>query len=234
VTPVVQLEGVRKNYSGLRPLRVQSLEINEGERVALSGLDAVAAELFVNLLTGAALPDEGVIRTFGSATSDISDGDQWLATLDRFGIVSPRAVILDGATVEQNLAMPFTLQIDPVPPDIAQKIRALAEECGLPASMLRRTAGELTGAARVRVHLARAVALDPKLLFLEHPTADVAPEERVALARNVAAVADARRLTALAITMDIEFAEGMAHRSLVVDGATGAVSAWKKRRGWFR
>lgn len=234
MTPVVQLHGVRKNYSGLRPLRVQALEIAEGERVALSGLDAVAAELLVNLLTGAALPDDGVIRLFGAATSDISDGEQWLSTLDRFGIVSPRAVILEGATLEQNLAMPFTLQIDPVPPDIAATIRALAEECGLPAALLQTTAGELTGAARVRVHLARAVALEPKLLLLEHPTADVAPEDRVPLARNVAAVADARRLTALAVTMDVEFAEVMAHRSLVVDGATGAVSAWKKKRGWFR
>lgn len=230
----MELHGIRKQYGGLRPLRLQSLAVAEGERVALSGLDAAAAEMFVNLLTGAMLPEEGTVRTFGTASADIADADAWLATLDRFGIVSPRAVILEGATLEQNLAMPFTLQIDPIPPDVVQTVRALAEECGLPSSALQTRAGEVSGAARVRTHLARAVALSPKLLILEHPTADVAPAERAALARDVAAVADARRLTSIAITMDLEFAEGMAHRSLALDGATGAMSAWKRKRGWFR
>ena len=72
------------------------------------------------------------------------------------------------------------------------------------------------------------------LLVFEHPTADVAENERAALARDVAAVADSRRLAAIAITMDAEFAEGMAHRSLALDGATGALNPWKKKRGWFR
>ena len=234
MTPVVQVHGVRKNYAGLRPLRLQSFELAAGERVALSGLDAGAGEMLVNLLTGAALPDEGTIRTFGTSTADISDGNEWLDALDRFGIVSPRAVILEGATLEQNLAMPFTLQIDPIPADIAARVRSLAEECGLEASMLPTTAGELSAVARVRTHLARAVALEPKLLLLEHPTAGVEAKDRAALGRDVAAVAEARRLATLAITMDLEFAEAMAHRSLVVDGATGAISAWKKKRGWFR
>ena len=230
---VVRVTGVRKNYSGLRPLRIQSLEVLAGERVALSGLDTAAAELFVNLITGASLPDEGVVHTFERSTADITDGDQWLATLDQFGIVSPRAVLLEGATLEQNLAMPYTLQIDPIAPDVGARVRALAEECGLPPALLPTLAGELSGAHRVRAHLARAVALEPRLLLLEHPTADVAEPDRGALARHIAAVAEARRLTALAITMDLEFAEGMAHRSLALVGATGAVKAWKRKRGWF-
>ena len=106
--PAIQIAQVVRNYGSLRPLRIAALAVAPGERVALTGLDAGAAEVLVNLVTGAALPDEGEVRVFGRATSEIASGDEWLASLERFGIVSPRAVLIEGATVLQNLAMPFT------------------------------------------------------------------------------------------------------------------------------
>ena len=233
MSPALELHNVRKNYAGLRPLRLNDLRVAEGERVALSGLDAAAAELLVNLVTGAALPDEGTVKAFGRSTADIVDGDAWLAVLDQFGIVSPRAVLLEEASIAQNLAMPFTLQIDPIPPDVDAKVQALAAECGLDPSGLAAPAGTLTGLARARVHLARAAALSPKLLVLEHPTVDVPEPERRTLGRDAARVAAPRNLSALAITMDLEFAEEFAHRSLLVEGATGALKPWKRKTGWF-
>ena len=107
---IVQISRVIRSHQALRPLRLAALTVARGERVAIEGVDAPAAEVLINLVTGAALPDEGEIRVFGRATSEISTGDEWLASLDRFGIVSPRAMMLDGATVLQNLAMPFTLR----------------------------------------------------------------------------------------------------------------------------
>ena len=84
--------------------------IAPAERVAIIGLDAGGAEVLVNLVTGRSVPTAGAVRVLGSGHAEIADGDEWLASLDRFGIVSERAVLLDGATVEQNLAMPFTLR----------------------------------------------------------------------------------------------------------------------------
>ena len=60
----------------------------------------------------------------GRDTADITSGDDWLASLDRFGIVSPRAVLIEAATIEENLAMPFILQIDPIPPSSVGSERA--------------------------------------------------------------------------------------------------------------
>lgn len=232
--PVITVSGVQKNYSGLRPLRIQALDVAPGERVAVGGLDAPAAELLVNLITGATLPEAGTVKVFGRATGDISNGDDWLASLDRFGIVTPRAVMLEGSTLQQNLALPFTLQIDPVPPSVADQVAALAVECGIDTADLQRQAGELPAHVRVRAHLARAVALGPQLLLIEHPTADVAEAERLPLARAIAAVAARRSASALIMTMDVEFAEAVAHRSLSLQPATGTLSPWKKKRGWFR
>src|SRR5262249_11127373 len=113
--PILQIAGVIKDYRGLRPLRVQALSVTEGESVALVGLDQPSAEMLVNLVTGATLPDAGDIVAFGRSTREIADGTEWLAMVDRVGIVSERAVLLEALTVLQNLAMPFTLDIDPLP-----------------------------------------------------------------------------------------------------------------------
>ena len=233
MTPLVGIRNVRKNYGGLRPLRMQSLDIAPGERVAISGLDAPAAELFVNLVTGASLPDEGTISAFGRPTSDITEGEAWLASLERFGIVSSRAALLEGSPLRHNLALQFTLSIDDPGPEVVERIRALAAECGIAEGDLDQPVGGVSPHVRARVHLARALALNPELLLVEHPTADVTEAERVPLARNFASAIERRGAAALIITMDLDFAEVAAHRSLALQPATGAFTPWKRKRGWF-
>ena len=76
----------------------------------------------MNLVTGYSLPDHGEVRVLGRPTSAIVNGDEWLASLDRFGIIRARRVLLEGATLEQNIAMVFTLEIEPVPPDTAVRV----------------------------------------------------------------------------------------------------------------
>jgi ABC-type lipoprotein export system ATPase subunit len=224
---------VQKAYAALRPLRIQNLEVAAGERVAVGGIDGAGAEVLVNLVTGATLPDAGSVSVFGRSTADITDGDAWLASLDRFGMVSPRAVMLEGSTLQQNLALPFTLEIEPLPAAVAERVEALAAQCGIGGEDLPRRADDLPAHVRVRAHLARALALEPQLVLIEHPTADVAEQERPRLGRDLARALETRRVAALIVTMDAELAEAVAHRSLTLQPATGALSAWKKR-GWFR
>jgi NitT/TauT family transport system ATP-binding protein len=229
--PVLHIEKVVKAYQGLRPLRLAALTIAGGERVSVAGVDAGAAELLVNLITGAAVPDQGEIWTFGRRTADISDGNDWLAWLDHFGIVSERSVLLEGSSVEQNLAMPFTLTIDPVPADVAQRVRDLATECGLPDRSLPLPVTQLAPEMRLRAHLARAVALTPGLLLVEHPTARVAEGARRALAADIGRVCASRGMSALVVTNDDQFAQAVAARNLKLDAASGELRPLK--RAWF-
>lgn len=230
--PLLQIAGVRKAYAALRPLRIRALDVAPAERVAISGLDATAAELMVNLVTGATLPDEGVVRVFGRSTADVVNGDEWLASLDRFGIVSDRAVFLDEATLAQNLALPFTLEIDPVSAETRRTVLRLAEECDIAAEWLDRSGRHLPPAVRARVHLARAVALGPSLLLLEHPTAALPEPEGGTYGSVVARVCDRRGLTALMMTLDAAFASAAAHRTLTLQPATGELAP-SGRRNWF-
>ena len=230
-SPVIEIAGLVKHYRGLRPLRVKTLVVRDGERVAVSGLDAVAAEVFVNLLNGAILPDEGDVTVLGQRTADITSEQAWLASLERIGIVTPRAVLLEGSTVAQNLALPFTLDIDPIPDDVWPRIRDLAGAAGLAADALAALAGHAAPAVRMRLHLARALALGPRLVLLEHPTLGLPADQVGAFADSVAAAADAKALTVLAVTEDEVFADRLAGRALRVQAATGALV---NARGWRR
>jgi len=230
--PVLDLSDVSKEYQGLRPLRIERLVVGHADSVAIVGLDRVTAEVFVNLVTGATVPDRGEVKLFGRPTSAIADSADWLAVVDRFGIVSERAVLLDGLSVIQNLSMPFTLEIEPPPDDVRVRAEELAREVELNESTWTRPLGELDRPSRLRARLARALALDPGILLLEHATVDLPPADGVAFGRHVRQIAARRRAAIVTATADPAVAAAVATQVLTLDPATGRLS--ERRRGWFR
>lgn len=228
---VLEMRDVSRDYRGLRPLRVAALTVPPRARVALAGFDRVTAEVFLNLVSGAILPDRGDVRIFGQSTTTIADDVAWMASLDRFGIVTERAMLLDGFTIAQNLILPISLDLDPIPDDIAQKMRALAAEVRLADEWLTRPAAQAEPAIRMRMHLARALALDPQVLLMEHPTASLPRDEVKPLAEVVRALVRARGLTLVTLTEDEPFAEAVAEERYKLQPGTG-VLAPVKRRWW--
>ena len=220
---LIDVREISKDYRGLRPLRIARLTVAQAERVSIIGLDAVAAEVFVNLLTGATLPDRGDIHILGRSTAAITDGTDWLATVDRFGIVSERVVLLDGMTVAQNLAVPFTLELEPLAESTRQEVERLADEVGLPADTLSGTVRETSGEVRLRVRLARALALAPAILLLEQPGTSLATLARGEFGTLLARLAERRRLAMLTFTADRNLATAIGGRRLVWNPATGAL-----------
>ena len=231
MTTVVEFAGISKNYHGLRPLRIADLKIAAGEQVAILGFDQPSAEVFVNLATGTILPDAGEVAVLGRSTSAISDSADWLATVDRFGIVSERAVLLDHLTVVQNLAMPFTLAIEPPSSDVRDRAVALAREVGLPETTWDAPIGQLDAVGRVRVRLGRAIALDPAVLLLEHISASVGRDAVAKLGAGIGSVARGRAAALVALSADEAFARAVATRVLTLDPATGRLK--EQRRRWF-
>ncbi len=228
---VLDLADVSKDYRGLRPLRIDRLTVAAGDAIAIVGFDQPAAEVFVNLVTGASVPDRGAITLFGRHTTAIADSTEWLALVDRIGIVTDRAVLLEGLSVVQNLAVPFTLQIEPPDEGVRRRAVQLAEEVELPPAVWDRPVGALDPAAAARVRLARALALDPALLLLEHATASVPAADVPAYAETIRAAAGRRRIAFVAATADERFASAVASRVLTLQPATGRLQ--ERRRGWF-
>ena len=230
--PALELSGVSKSYGGLRPLRIHQLRVAAGEHVALIGLDQPMAEVFMNLVTGASLPERGDVNVFGRPTAAIADSAEWLAVVDRFGIVTERAVFLEALTLLQNLAVPLTLDIEPLPDDVARRAAELALELGIPGSQWEQPVGKLDAATRTRARIARALALDPPVILLDHPTAALDRVDVVPIGGQIRSVATRRGAAIVAVTADRVFAAAVAGRVLTLDGATGRLTESRRSR-WF-
>ena len=228
---------VSKGYGGLRPLRVRAFALSPGEQVALAGFDRTTAEVFVNLVTGATLPETGEVHAFGRRTADISDSAEWLQMVDRFGIVSQRVVLLEPFTLAQNIAMSLTLDVEPIPADTVPLVERLAGEVGLSSEALERTVEASSEAVKHRVRLARALATEPTVLLVEHPSADVPPAELSALAEDLRRAAGARGVSLVVLAATAEVGRPFAGRVLVLNAATGELSearpgALRRMLGW--
>ena len=227
----IDVRDVQKDYRALRPLRVRALEVREGESLALLGFDQAAAEVFVNLITAATVPDAGEIRIFGRPTTAIQDADTWLSSLDCFGIVSERAVLLDSMTVEENLTMPLTMALHDVDTAVRAKVEALAMEVGLSRSDMVRPVAALNASARLRLRLGRALAPDPRIVLSEHPNASLEPADVSAFATDYARVIATRGVASVVVTADPTFASAVAPRILTLQPATGELrppSTWRR------
>jgi predicted ABC-type transport system involved in lysophospholipase L1 biosynthesis ATPase subunit len=232
-SPAIILRGVSKDYRGLRPLRIERLEVLEGESVALIGFDQAMAEVLVSLITGATTPDSGDVTVFGQSTRHITDGDAWLQGLDQFGILSDRAVLLEQLTAEQNLAVPFSLDVDQLTDEHRVRVRGLAEEVVLGRDDLRSVVATLPGATRQRIRLARAIAHDPRVLLAEHPNASIDASDVAGFAADLAKIVAKRGLTHLLMTADRTFGGAVGSRVLELQPATGALTASSGWRKWF-
>ena len=136
---LIEVQSVIKNYGGLRPIRIRQLRVEAGEVVAIGGPDQQAAAVFTDLLTGTTLPDSGEVRIDGRSTALLAGADDWIAFLDRFGLVNERVVLLDQLTLAQNLAIPHTLDIDPMSPETRQTVARMAAEVGIASAATRRS-----------------------------------------------------------------------------------------------
>jgi predicted ABC-type transport system involved in lysophospholipase L1 biosynthesis ATPase subunit len=219
--PVVHLREVSKDYRGLRPLRIRELTVGDTDSVALLGFDEAMAATLVDLLTGALLPDSGEVIVFGEPTASVNTPERWMSVLDRFGLVSDRSVLLEQLTVEQNLAIPLSLEVERMNDDLKAAVRRLSDEIGLTSSQLSETLGRLPPAVQLRVRLGRALALDPRVLLAEHPNARLSRTESQAFASDVARIRASRGIASVVCTADRRFARDIAAQVLVLRPATG-------------
>jgi ABC-type transporter Mla maintaining outer membrane lipid asymmetry ATPase subunit MlaF len=230
---VVQLRTVTKDYRSLRPLRIEALDLHHGQTLALGGFDQMTAEILVDLITAAIVPDTGEVRVFGQPTTAIADRDGWLQTLDQFGMLTERAVLVEQLTVEQNLAIPYSLSVDDLSPDLRARVARLAQEIGFTPADLQKQSGILPPLGRLRLRLGRALAMDPKVLLAEHPNATLDPGETRGFGADLKRIVKGRGIAALVLTADLDFARVVADQVLVLEPATGTLKPSSGWRRWF-
>jgi putative ABC transport system ATP-binding protein len=221
MSALLEITGLKKETRGLRPLRIAQLSVKPGDLLSINGIDAIGGETFVHLVTGAALPDEGVVTMFGQDTRGITDSHAWLKSLDRIGMITSRGILIEMFSVLQNIAMSFTLDVDPIDPRVLPHAGALAREVGIPQDSFDLPAGKIGPEMQIRVHLARALALGPQLVIAEHPTAALPRLTVPAFGADLARVTQSRGLALVAITADDALAKAIGGQRLELVAATG-------------
>lgn len=231
--PLVAVRNIEKDYRALRPLRVRELDVYEGQTLALLGFDAAMAEVFVSLITAAALPDTGEVRVEGRPTSEVTDSGAWLALLERFGLLTHRTVLVDRLTTEENLAIPFTLDLGSASDTVRRQVRGLAEEIGLDPAELSAPVATISPLAQMRVRLGRALALAPRLVLAEHPNAMLSADDTPAFAAEFSRIINRRGAATIVFTADQRFASAVADQVLTLQPATGELTRASGWRRWF-
>jgi predicted ABC-type transport system involved in lysophospholipase L1 biosynthesis ATPase subunit len=231
---LLEIKGLSKDYLTLRPLRIADLTVRRGDVMTISGVDVLGAETFVHLVTGATLPDAGDVSLFGRNTRAITDADAWLKSLDGVGMISARGILVEAFSVLQNTALSLTLDVDPIDPRFVSQAGALAREVGIDAGLFDVPAGRVPPDTQMRVHLARALALEPQLLVAEHPSASLPRDSVAGFGADLAKVARGRGIALVAITADDSLSKAIGGSRLELVAASGEVRQISRIRRLFR
>jgi tungstate transport system ATP-binding protein len=218
-TPAYQLDGVVKLYGQREVLHIDELAILQGEIFGVVGPSGAGKSTLLRLLDFLEPPTRGQIR-FGAYVT----GNNGLAPLSvrrRLAMVFQRPVLLN-TTVADNVAYGLRLRRDE---RIAQRVQAALEQVAL-SHLAAAPARTLSGGEMQRVALARAIVIEPEVLLLDEPTANLDPYNVGLIERIVAELNRERGTTIVLVTHNVFQARRLAQRAgLLLDGRLVEVSA---------
>jgi phospholipid/cholesterol/gamma-HCH transport system ATP-binding protein len=205
-----------------------SFTVGRGEVVALIGGSGTGKSVLLKEAIGLIRPSGGTIRLLGT--------DVWRASAEelnalrrRFGMLFQDGALFSSLTVAENIAVPFRentdLPIDLIAPLVGFKLALV----GLAPDAGKKTPAQLSGGMRKRVALARALALEPEILFLDEPTSGLDPVGARAFDALVRVLSESLGLTLFIVTHDLDTLLSIIDRAIVLSRgkviADGPVSA---------
>jgi len=225
---VIAVEGLVKRFSGKTVLDGLTLDVRSGETMVIMGGSGSGKSTFLRCMIGSHSPDEGSIRLFGQEITGLDEvGLNGVRT--RFGILFQSGALFNSMTVAENVALPLvehtTLERDII--DIQVKIKL--ELVGL-REHAEKYPSQLSGGMKKRAGLARALALDPQLLFYDEPSAGLDPVTSAEIDRLIVDLSKKLGVTSVVVTHEMDSAFTIADRMAMLDKGRMLVV---ERREWF-
>lgn len=217
MNPVIDIRDLYTSYGEAQVHRGVNLAVHPGEIFALVGGSGCGKSTLLRAIIMLLRPTSGSIRVFGQETIGLSD-QQALPLRRRWGVMFERGALFSSLTVAENVGMVLREHTQLSQRMIDEVAAVKIALTGLPADAGAKYPSELSGGMRKRAALARALALDPELLFLDEPTAGLDPLSASGIDELVRSLRDALGLTIMLVTHDLDLLWRAADRVAVLDG----------------
>ena len=219
MSALLQIQGLSKRFGGLQAVQDVNLSVADRERRAVIGPNGAGKTTLFNLITGYIRPDEGTVRFGGD---DLTGQPTYRVAQAGIGRAFQITSIFPGLTVFENVQLGRLAQrgetarmFGDVTARHADEVDEILESVGL-AQHAKERAGNLSHGDQRALELAISLALEPRLLLLDEPTAGMAPAETTRTMELVRRIADERQLTLLFCEHDMDVVFGTADRVLVM------------------
>ncbi len=229
--PPIEVAGLVSAFGDRTIHENLDLTVKAGEVLGVVGGSGAGKSVLLNTIIGLKQPDGGTIKVFGVDINRSSQDE--MATIDRrWGVLFQNGALFSNLTVRENVAAPFFEHTDMARADIYELADLKIALTGLPPHAGDLKPAELSGGMRKRAALARALALDPDLLFLDEPTSGLDPISAGAFDELIRDLSESLGLTVFMITHDLYSLYAICDRVAVIADkkvvASGTIPELKK------
>ena len=200
---LIEIRDLRNQFGTLVIHEALDLSVRAGEIVALVGGSGSGKTTLLRAIIMLLRPAAGSIRLFGEEVVGISEAAAFRLRC-RFGMLFQQGALFGSLTVKENVAVPLREHTALTSSEIDELAAFKVALAGLPGHALEKYPSELSGGMLKRAALARSLALDPELLFLDEPTAGLDPVAAGALDELVVQLRDSLGLTVVMVTHDLD------------------------------
>ena len=201
---LIELRNVSKRFGRLVVLNDLTLDIPEGQSLVVIGASGTGKSVLLKHIVGLLKPDKGEVWFDGKRVDTMSEREL-VPLREQFGFLFQMGALFDSMTVEQNVAFPLVEHTTKTRPEIEKIALQKLAMVGLP-DVGRKMPAQLSGGQRKRVALARAIAMDPRVILYDEPTTGLDPIRSDVINELILKLKREMSVTSIVVTHDMHSA----------------------------